>query len=72
MANLNQYTTNNFWKFGALKKTIYFGGPRRKPFWIHLKHGSGLFQEMWFQKKKLKLDCSEFGVLEINRAVDST
>ena len=26
----------------------------------------------WFQKKKLKLDCSEFGAVEINRVVDST
>jgi len=25
MANLNQYTTNNFWKFGALKKLYILG-----------------------------------------------
>ena len=30
-----------------------------------------LFQKLWF-KKKLMLDCYEFGALEINRVVDST
>ena len=48
----------------------------KKLLWIfgsaeHL-YSCRLFQELWFQKKNLKLDCSEFGALEINRSVDST
>ena len=31
-----------------------------------------LFLELWLQKKNLKIDCSEFGALDINKAVEST
>ena len=47
----------------------------KKLFWIftsaeHL-YSFRLFQDLWF-KKKIKFDCSEFGAVEINRAVDNT